>query len=178
MKTKSILVLAMLLLFSVKSIAQIQNTFFGNQFGSTFCTVKNNLERQGFTTYSNGNIELSCYDIRFGGHKWSICNFIFNNQSKFYKIELSTPFRDSQTAIQIYEDLKESLQSKYKGCPSSYSLDLDKDDTDRYIDIFDKHNDVKLLLLLNYSESKGGDYFYYVTLTYNDRSNETDYDEL
>ncbi len=178
MRNKVILIVALLLFFSVKSIAQVQNTFWGNQFGSTFHDVRNNLKQQGFETFPNGNRELSCYDVRFGGYEWRFCDFIFNNQSKFYTIKLSTPFKNSQNAVQAYEDLKENLQNKYKGCPSSYTLDDDENDTDRYIDIFDKYGDVKLLLSLDYGKSKGGDYFYYLRLTYKDRSYDTSYDEL
>ena len=174
MRNKVILIVALLLFYSVKSIAQIQNTFLGNLFGSTFHDVRNNLEQQGFVVYSSGNRDLSCHDIRFGGYEWSFCNFIFNNQSKFYKIRLSTPYTNSQNAVQVYEVLKENLQRKYKDCKSS----LDEDDTDRYIDFFDEYNGITLFLSLYYGESKGGDYFYYVNLTYKDWSYDTSYDEL
>lgn len=169
MRNKVILIIALLLLFSVKSIAQIQNTFFGNQFGSTFYTVKNNLERQGITTYSKGNRELSCRNIRFGGYEWDFCDFIFNNQSEFYTINLSTPFKGSQTAVRIYESLKETLQRKYEDC---YSIDKDENDTDRLI-IFLDDNNVVLSLGLSY-----GDSFHHVILIYQDMSYDTSNDEL
>ena len=110
-------------------------------------------ENQNFSKEANGDITL--YDKEFGGYTFNWITMGFHN-NMFCFISFSKNFRTKQTAESAFDDLKNSLMKKY------YLLKTEND-----IWLFSDGR-TSVFLSMTFSESKGGDLFYYVDLSYGD----------
>lgn len=156
---KNILFLIFLLL-STNSFCQqkIQNKFWGYFFGINKVVVKSGLDREG-TYFKETPNSLSFYDKNFGGCTWEYIDLYFY-KNEFYEINFTTHYKKDVDASNNYDYFKSVLEEKYK----NLSLREIKDNNSKRIFFSDEYNTCMLELL--YSESKGGEMYWYLRISY------------
>jgi hypothetical protein len=165
---KNILI-AIMLLFSTATMAQ-RLSVLGIEMGTSIDKAEKILkERYGeYNVFRTGNTELNIYDALVAGSWFRAINFEF--QSARYgsvtytflsHIKLQKPFNSYSSAKSLFNIWEEKLVKKYTvGDVKEF---ITEKQTENDVLIYFKE-DVWLQLL--YSESKGGDYFWYVTIDY------------
>lgn len=143
-----------ILIEDAESETAIQNTFWGISFGDSYSIAKNTMLTKGLINYADTPFELEYFDVRFGGYKWHFCILKFDGCGRFYEIEFSQNYSDENSCNVRHDDLGRALIEKY-GMPSYLGKTIG------FID------DINCCMLSkSYSESQGGEMFYYNTLTY------------
>jgi hypothetical protein len=165
MKFRGILTTAIGLLFAAQVNAQsVQDTFMGMKLGTELdgeiiiANVGARGEYQSFDSMVSF-YRLSFKDTYFAGHKWSFAYFYQNTDIKFYEFTVSDYYSSSSEAEEAYNSWKKKLDEKYS--PTVLSDDYNEKCICYYGD-----NGVDLLLTYEYSKSKAGIHYYYVSLNY------------
>ena len=142
----------------------------GIEMGTDIEKAENMLKKRygEYNVFRTGNTELNTYNALVAGSRFDIITFEF--QSKRYgsvtytflsHIELQKAFNSYSSAKSLFNIWEEKLVKKYT-----------VDDVKEFITEKQTENEVLISfkedvwLYLFYSESKGGDYFWYVTIEY------------
>ena len=156
------------------SISQqnIQDEFFGIPMYTRYSEVKNKMSDQGYYDFSMDRNELLYRNIDFAGMNWDFCRFTFNNERKFVGIEFQQYSYLENIVRQRYQDLKVRLQEKYSKSNGFESAEDAEWAPDKNINIVfgTIYSDIFCSLSASYSESQGKDMYYYLVLTYMDKS--------
>lgn len=151
--------------------AQIQTKLWGLELAEHYLSLneaKNIISsRCAFSQIEEDNITAT--DGTFGGYDWKFANFSFLRSGfsypVLYNVDFSINYYNYESAKSRYDALLTALRGKY-GTPFSNG--------DVYSDISNLWSDdtsTRCMLRLVKAESKGGDIFWYVILSYYD----TDY---
>ena len=146
----------------------IQDEFFGVHFGATKKELLNKFAKHGIICNYNvsTNTSLSMLSnqgkyISFGDINWNGLNVYFN-KNKFNSIQFYCSFKDKQTAMQMYENLKSMLSQKYKFTEMPPSQDSTL--YERAVALGKNQN--RMGLACTHRESVGNEMWYYVFLEY------------
>ena len=146
----------------------IQDEFFGVHFGATKKELLNNFAQYGIICDYNlsTNTSLSMVSnqgkyFSFGDINWNGLNVYFN-KNKFNSIQFYCSFKDKQTAMQMYENLKSMLSQKYKFTEMPPSQDSTL--YERAVALGKNQN--RMGLACTHRESVGNEMWYYVFLEY------------
>lgn len=165
------ILIAIMLLFSTATMAQ-RLSVLGIEMGTSIEKAEKILnERYGeFDVYRTGNTELNIYNALVAGSRFGIITFEFQSArhgSVTYTflshIELQKAFNSYSSAKSLFNIWEEKLVKKYTA-----------DDVKEFITEKQTENEVLISfkegvwLHLCYSESKGGDYFWYVVINYHE----------
>lgn len=162
---KRILTITFALLISVLANAQIQTKFWGLELSkrySSLMVAKNIIANKCQYAEIKGN-EISASKGSFGGYDWNFIDFDFYNQS-FYLVHFSSYHTTRELAKYKFDSLLRALSNKY-GDPYNSSDDYE-DITRLWIT---PESQISCTLSINKSESKGGDVYWYVDLSYYDK---------
>lgn len=136
----------------------VQNKFFGCFFGFDKEVVKSELKSNDILFYEeNGSLNL--YEKRFGGYSWKFVELEFYDD-KFYSIDFSTPYKRKSDALELYNILKNKLGNKYE----SINQFENNEEYSKSKIFYDDYN--SCLINIKYSESKGGDMYWYLSINY------------
>lgn len=162
MKKFSIIIFALILGFSTAAAqtSDIQNTFFGVRFGTSQEAAGTILMRKGIIAISDYN-QLDFYEVTLGGYGWRHVAMHFNDYG-LYEVYLECNFNSRDSALSMFNGLFSALTRIYGSYSSSDFSSLNDKSC-----IFRDDERVCALDFM-YGESKGGDMFYYVTLSYCD----------
>ena len=146
----------------------IQDEFFGVHFGATKKELLNNFAQHGIicdynlsTITSLSMVSNQGKYFSFGDINWNGLNVYFN-KNKFYSIQFYCSFKDKQTAMHMYENLKSMLSQKYKFTEMPPSQDSTL--YERAIAL--GKNQDRMGLACTHRESVGNEMWYYVFLEY------------
>lgn len=154
-----------------ESSEPIQDTFFGARFGTSLRNAKELLSSMGIVAYAEYG-KIRAYDVMFGGRTWDYLQMYFNN-SGMYEVEFSMNFQVKDDAKSAFDRLSSSLGRKYAIVDWYRKHELEE------IIYADSSYRKCCFLTFSYSISKGGDWYYYVHLTYTDiKLQEASEDEL
>lgn len=162
---KKLIIISFVLLLSVCAKAQIQTNFWGLELSKSYSLydAKNIISRNCRLVKIEGN-NLYCSDGRFGGYDWNFIDFTFYVQggtNRLYWVAFSQNFNSKEAAMDRFVLLRDALSNKY-----GEALDGDAEPT-RVSKMWMFLEDVHVCnLVLEKSESKGGDIFWYVNLQY------------
>lgn len=146
--------LALSMIFITPMYSQIQNRFFGYLFGSRMYHMVDAMEGK---FYQQKEDELFVRDVRFGGISWDYTEIeYFDDQ--FYSITFTLIYKSKQDAYENFNLLKDVLDDKYNLYKIKGSYNTQKA---TYTDF---ENFCKLEY--EYSESKGGEMYWYLNLMY------------
>lgn len=172
-----LIILHLLLFVSVFCYAQkVQSKFFGYGLGSKMYHMQQAMEAEGYVNFKDNENLLSAYDVSFGGLTWPIVEFEYY-KDQFYHVYFSKNYKSKSDALFMFNSLKQRLKEKYKGICWEKKNDLG-------VSELMANDDVRSMFLnLSYSMSKGGEMYYYLTLSYYenyiwDKSSENDDNEL
>nr|DAM47474.1 MAG TPA: hypothetical protein [Bacteriophage sp.] len=146
--------LVLSVMFITPMYSQIQDKFFGCLFGSKMYymidAMKDNL-------YSQKGDKLSVTDVNFGGLSWNYAEMQYF-EDQFCAIAFTMISKNKQNASENFNSLKHRLDNKY----SLYKITGDSN-TQKvvYTDFVNFCS-----LEYEYSESKGGDMYWYLNLMY------------
>lgn len=156
---KSIILILFLFLSSDMFCQHIvQNKFFGYFFGLDKEIIKSGFNRDDIY-FSEEQSSLNLYEQKFGGYSWRFVELEFYDD-KFYSIYFSTPYKRKSDASELYNTLKNKLENKYK---SINQYENNEEYSNGKI-FYDDYN--SCIITINYSESKGGDMYWYVSINY------------
>lgn len=165
MKAKTLFIAIAALFFAATANAQdIQDTFYGMQFGSelTADDIQAGVGESGQFKYTMDRglfTEALFFDTEFDGAVWKSVDFYTNKSSVFFRFRLSNNYVDRAEAVEYYNAVKAKLDEQYR-------LYYTKGADDNILNRYDGSNGVKLMLTFSLQTSFGGDSFYYVTLDY------------
>lgn len=163
------LVLATLMCISLNAQdIKIQNRFWGLEFGDSFKSlseVSSLIEGDKQTcevNHKNNTIEGEA--IRFGGHIWDFYKMGFayiKNKQVFCSVIFSMAFdkEDKNDGKLVYEILRNRLVKKY-GYVESHESNI-------ICSSMWQDKETSCILLYEYAQSLSKEFYYYVTLTYN-----------
>lgn len=152
-----------MLLFSTATMAQ-RLSVLGIEMGTSIEHAEIILRTRfgEYNVYRKGTVELTTYDANVGGSEWQNVTFEFQNKyasegvySYLSKVELSKNFDKKENAMARFNTWAAKLGHKYTK-EWDYSEDGDQ------IIIYNEGVQLEMF----YSQSKGGDYFWYVTIEY------------
>lgn len=142
----------------------IQKTFFGVSFGASQKEVIKAFSKQGLYDNSFIRTKNALYypSCSFGGFDWQMINVYFSN-GKFNGIQFYNAYKDKASAMNAYENLKETVGQKYQ------FTEREIKDTTCYAasQAFGKDGRV-LAIICDKSESKSKELLIYVQLGYAD----------
>ena len=138
----------------------IQDTFYGARFGTSQNNACGWLANKGIKTYSEYNV-INAYDVMFGGLSWNFLSMHFNANG-LYNVSFSMYFQIKSDAISAFDGLSSSLGSKYAIIDWSHEQDCER------ILYTDSNYLRTCSLSYEYGISKGGNWYYYVSLKYTD----------
>ena len=157
----------------------IQDTFLGCKYNSNKIKVLESLESENTYILDRTSIvsktkTIKTLDITFGGYDFGFSNWDFY-LDKLYSIRFTQNHKRKEEADAMYSSIKKTLIDKY-------GLAKEKNDNGS-LSIYWNDDKNSVLLKMERSESKGGDIYYYVDLSYyNDqllkRAAENDKNEL
>ncbi len=153
MRRYALLILS-IMAFVIPVYSQIQNRFFGYMFGSRMYHMEDAMKDYMCTRQID---DLTALNIDFGGLTWDYVEMGYVND-KFCDIRFHKIFRQKDSASGFFLHLKEKLDSKY-----SYYKILSSCNSKTVL--YDDSKNV-CMLTYEYSESKGGDIFWYLNLYY------------
>lgn len=156
-----ILMLFPVLLFS--QTVKVQRHFLGCDLEEDSYSVYKRLKIDYDYINTSVDGEYQIYKVRFGGLTWDFVTLYFYRE-KFYKIIFQNYYSNKKDIIPMYDYISNTLRNKYRDL---YDIHENKQKPD---DSFLLINDDKTSIILqtSYSRSKSGDYYYYITTTYND----------
>ena len=152
-----------MLLFSTLTMAQ-RLSVLGIEMGTGIDEAERRLSQRfgEYNVYRKGTVELTTYDVSVGGSEWKSVKFQFQNKyasegvySYLSKVELSKNFDKKEYAVTRFNKWAEKLGNKY-------TKDWDCSENGDQIIIYNEGVQLEMF----YSQSKGGDYFWYVTIEY------------
>lgn len=115
-----------------------------------------------YNVHRKGTVELTTFDANVGGSEWQNVTFEFQNKyasegvySYLSKVVLSKNFDKKEYAVARFNNWAEKLGNKY-------TKDWDYSEDGDQVIIYKEG----VRLDMFYSQSKGGDYFWYVTIEY------------
>lgn len=157
----------------------IQDEFFGIPMYSPYSEVKSRMSDRGYYDVSMDRNELLYRNIDFAGLNWDFCRFTFNNERKFVGIEFQQYSYSEKMTKQNYQNLKDRLQEKYSTDNGFESAEDAEWEPDKNINIVfgTIYSNIFCSLSASYSESQGKNMYYYLVLTYYDRSILEDLDD-
>ena len=156
----------LMLLFSMSTMAQ-KLSVLGIEMGTSIEYGERILKTRfgEFNVYRKGTVELSTYYANIGGDEWHFVSFEYQNKysservySYLSRISFSSNFSDRGDAQRRFDYWKNLLLNKY-----TYFFDEKNNEND--YTVFYKEG---IWLNINYGKSNGGDYFWYVTITYHE----------
>lgn len=146
--------------------AQIQTKFWGLELSKTYTSLGSAKtiisDKCDFSEIDK--TDIVAYEGSFGGYTWDSAYFCFHADRygySLYEVIFSSHYKSSETARSRYNSLLKSLNNKYG---EHYSSTNTYQDTS----VFWKENRYACFLSIRESESRGGELFWYVTLTYLD----------
>lgn len=154
-----------MLLFSTATMAQ-RLSVLGIEMGTSIEQAEIVLRTRfgEYNVYRKGTVELTTYDANVGGSEWQNVTFEFQNKyasegvySYLSKVELSKNFDKKEYAVARFNNWAEKLGNKYT---KSWDYFEDK----YWVIIYEEG----VALHLDYGESKGGDFYWYVHVTYHE----------
>lgn len=165
------ILIAFMLLFSTATMAQ-RLSVLGIEMGTSIEKAEKILnERYGeFNVYRTGNTKLKVYDALVGGSEFDAISFTFQcarygNATYTYlsNVELQQHFKSYSGAKATFNNWMEKLCNKY-----TYTTIKDF--------CYDNQEGIGctiwyeegVVLDLSYGESKGGEYYWYVTINYHE----------
>jgi len=166
MKFKGIIIAAIGLLFASQVNAQdIQDKFIGMKLGTvqTESSIKTSVgERGEFIELQDRGEYMRFYfrDMFFVGRKWDFAYFYRNPNKQFYEFKVQSYYSEKNEALELYNSFKNRLNNKY-GSP-----DEDKEEANTQCITYYGDNNTDMMLVLEYMQSTGGTYYYYVSLDY------------
>lgn len=155
MKKTLLLFLLLFPYYYALNAQRVQERFFGYCFYSEISFLEDAMNKRGYTNQKGLN-ELKAYDVSFGGYNWPFVTFsFFKNQ--MYCVSFSNNCKTKKESQDLYNSLLSSLKSKYGELCSNL----------QYGEGIIVHDGSRCLILdTEYSSSKGGDMYYYVSLNY------------
>lgn len=165
-----LLTLAFLLVFSISSDGQIQNRVLGLEFGEhyAFSGIGPKIGGNWEDIQINSTDEIFCYRITFGGIRWNFAYFYFYNPDKsrysgrLYEVVFNQNYRVKESCYNAYDLLHSALSEKYG------TGNTEKGET--YIETYWEDGERCCWLSAELAESKGGELYWYLDLSYSDDS--------
>lgn len=163
---KNILI-AIMLLFSTATMAQ-RLSVLGIEMGTSIEKAEKILnERYGeFNVYRTGNTELKVYDALVGGSEFDAISFTFQcarygNATYTYlsNVNLQNAFSEYSSAKSMFKIWEEKLRKKYTFESGTFT------EAGGYMEIYFLEG---VHFQITYTESKGGEYYWYVIINYHE----------
>lgn len=165
------ILIAIMLLLSTATMAQ-RLSVLGIEMGTSIEKAEKILnERYGeFNVYRTGNTELKVYDALLGGSEFDAISFTFQcarhggiTYTFLSHVELQKAFNSYSSAKSLFNIWEEKLVRKYTA--DDVREFITEKQTEKEVLISFKED---VWLHLCYSESNGGDYFWYVVINYHE----------
>lgn len=157
---KKYIIFICLFFFSLNIFCQqtVQNKFWGYFFGLNKKVIKSGLNRDNIYFREDQN-SLMLYDQDFAGYSWKFVEMQFYKE-EFYSIDFSIPYKRRSDALEDYNFFKDKLDEKYD-IINQYEVDENNTKKKYFFDEFNS-----CLITFKYAESKGGEMYWYFTLSY------------
>lgn len=165
------ILIAIMLLFSAATMAQ-RLSVLGIEMGTSIDKAEKILnERYGESNvYRTGNVELRVYNAPVGGSEFSFITFNFQcskyeNVTYTYlsNVNLQQNFKSYSGAKVMFNNWEVKLLDKYTASNIEESFYINQEGVG--YTIWYKEG---VVLRLTYSESKGGEFYWYVTINYHE----------
>ena len=154
------------LLFSCL-LASAQEDVQGTFWGIPFYASKNHVFR-GFSDNAESSLrnrdssdKLKFHNGYFAGEKWRFIEAEFYHD-QFFLVSFSNNYASLESALECYSFFMNRLKKKYEGL--LYEEFNNESDSSRTFWVYG--NKRNCFLKLDYSESMGGEFYYYVSLMY------------
>jgi len=145
----------------------------GVRFGETKTNTITAFKQRGTFVKNEGNITYFS-NLSFGGSVYSTATFFFQHDTRKYdnvlaaaKFEKNFYKWEKEEALMMYESVASAFQRKYSNC----TMIKDEDDAKLMVcgmleDEYEEGKIPPIIISLELAISRGGDMFYYVTVSY------------
>ena len=163
------IIIALLLCVCINASGQIQTKFWGlelSKFYSSLDVAQRIISERCAYADIDGN-SISATRCSFGGYDWNFANFSFYQGSilskALYNVEFSSYHQTLDSAKIKYDNLASSLTNKY-----GKTFNTSNDYENRHYFWTEDNSPYSCYLRLTRAESKGGEIYWYVILSYCD----------